>query len=74
MTITVKILPPDGSWQSACELIKRIAANNPGGELNFIVEDVFNTGSKAENPIVMYGNKHANAVGTGTIQVNHNVR
>ena len=46
MTVTVKINPLDGNWQTACELIKRITANNPGGELNFVVEDVFNAGKK----------------------------
>lgn len=52
MNITVKIAPPDGKWQTACELIKAIAANNPGGDLNFIVEDVFSAGKKTAGNFV----------------------
>lgn len=50
MIITVKITPPDGKWQTACEMIRAIADNNPGGELNFIVEDVFS--AKTVNALV----------------------
>lgn len=59
MTITVKINPPDGNWQTACELIKRIASDNPGGELNFVVEDVFKAGKKntaGGDSVFLYGN------------------
>ena len=52
MNITVKITPPDGKWQTACELIKAIAASSPDGELNFIVEDVFSVGKKNPNALV----------------------
>lgn len=52
MKITVKIAPPDGKWQTACELIRAIAANNPGDELDFIVEDVFGTGKKIADTLV----------------------
>lgn len=52
MNITVKIAPPDGKWQTACDLIQAIVANNPGGELNFIVEDVFSTGKKSVGHLV----------------------
>ena len=75
MTVTVKINPPDGNWQTACELIKRIAANNPGGELNFVVEDVFNAGKKntaGGDSVVLCGN---NQSGFGNqINVNRNGR
>ena len=41
MNITVKITPPDGKWQTACEMIQAIAASSPFKNLNFVVEDVF---------------------------------
>ena len=44
MNVTVKITPPDGKWQTACEMIHAIAASSPYEDLNFIVEDVFSTG------------------------------
>ena len=62
MTITVKINPPDGTWLTACELIKQIAANNPGGELNFVVEDIFNAGKKVTvggDSFVLCGNSQS---------------
>ena len=54
MNITVKITPQDGKWQTACEMIQAIAANNPGGELNFIIEDVFsaNTSKVSANNVL----------------------
>lgn len=41
MKITVKIVPRDGSWLTARELIRQIALDKPDCELNFVVEDVF---------------------------------
>lgn len=52
MNITVKIAPPDGEWQTAYELIKAIAADNPGGNLNFIVEDVFGVNKKIADTLI----------------------
>ncbi len=60
MKVTVKIAPHDGSWQTACNLIKQIAAN-PVGEMEFIVEDVFNNGSKK----ISVGNNSSVYVGNG---------
>ncbi|MBR1807573.1 MAG: hypothetical protein IJ774_14455 [Selenomonadaceae bacterium] len=59
MTITVKIVPRDGSWRTAYELIRQIAATKPDCELNFVVEDVFSADKKIPvggDSIVVFGN------------------
>lgn len=71
MTITVKIVPPDGNWQTACELIQSITASCPDSEINFIVEDVFSAGKKGDKPIILFGNHNATGVNNGTIEVHH---
>lgn len=69
MTITVKIVPPDGNWQTACELIQSITASCPDSEINFIVEDVFSASKKGDKPIILCGNHNANAVSIGTVHI-----
>lgn len=44
--ITVKIIPPDGKWETACSLINHIQQNSAGFNLEFIVEDVFKSDLK----------------------------
>lgn len=44
--ITVKIVPPDGKWETACALIKHIQRNSMGFNVDFIVEDVFKSDDK----------------------------
>ena len=59
MTITVKIVPRDGKWLTARELIRQIALDKPDCELNFVVEDVFSADKKIPvggDSIVVFGN------------------
>ena len=69
MNITVKITPPDGKWSTACDLIQAITETNPGGELNFIVEDVFSAStSKVAASNVLHGCTIQNNAHCPTIQ------
>ena len=45
MKVTVKIVPKDGNWTTARDLIKQITAE-PIGEMEFVVEDVFKASNK----------------------------
>lgn len=48
-SVTVKVTPPDGSWQTAHELIKYIAKTcKVGDHLNIEVADVFNASPKSQ--------------------------
>ena len=52
MNVTVKITPPDGKWETACEMIHAIAVSSPYKDLNFIVEDVFSTDKPKVNALI----------------------
>ncbi len=48
ISVTVKVNPPDGSWQTANQLIKKIAETNTVGEkLHIEVDGVFSEGKSA---------------------------
>lgn len=50
--ITVKIVPPDGKWETAFALIDHIQRNSKGLTIDFVVEDVF----KSDDKKVSYNN------------------
>lgn len=52
ISLTVKVSPPDGTWQTANELVKHIASTNTiGNKLHIEVDGVFTEAKKGNNPV-----------------------
>ena len=64
ISVTVKVSPPDDTWQSANELIKKIAETNVvGEELNIVVDGIFSA-VKNQKSII---NKNMNHAGNNSV-------